>query len=68
MEVCKTVADVIRMYFSLGYRCGALDHFLDVCTVTEIAPKKFVFSGSNEHFSFDPLKSYNVLSNTTDES
>jgi len=65
---CKTIADIIRMYFSLGYRCGALDHFLKVCNVTEVTPNKYVFSGSHEHLAFDPLKEHNVLSNPTDES
>jgi len=72
VDVCYTIGDVMRKYFSLGYRCGAVDCFQKECIVTEVptapgASKKFIFSGGNEHLSIHPLKSNNVLSESTDK-
>ena len=47
-DLCTSIGDILRKYFSLGYRHGALDHFLHQCEVSQIAPDKYIFSGSEE--------------------
>ncbi len=48
MEVCRTIGDILHKYFSLGYRYGAIEHFQNLCKVTQVAPDKFLFSGVGE--------------------
>ncbi len=47
-ELCRTIGDILHKYFSLGYRYGAIEHFLNQCKVTQVAPNKFIFSGVDE--------------------
>ena len=47
-DLCDTVGGLLRHYFSLGYRQGALDHFQNQCKVTQVGPDQFVFSGTDE--------------------
>ena len=53
-DMCKTFGDILRKYYSLGYRHGALDHFLDICKVTQISPEKYMISGLEEHVAKQP--------------
>lgn len=48
-EICRTIGDILHKYFSLGYRYGAIEHFQNLCKVTQVAPNKFLFSGLGEH-------------------
>ena len=57
-EMCKTIGDVLRKYFSLGYRYGALDHFFGQVSVTRYSSNQFVLSRPGEPIPANPFQPF----------